>query len=145
MTLDFEAPSREIAATSDAVRLAIAAVKANPPLNPLPWREDDSVVRSANSNAVAQWAEWADAAHIAAAVNAAPLLIAEVERLQAVVEAAREAVDCWPVPPHSFYCGFWRGSDGYDSRLCDCDVEQRRHDRAHARRALGLEVGNGRD
>lgn len=71
-------------------------------------------------------------------------LTAEVERLQAQLAAARESIDLgWPAPAHGFYCGYWRGPDGYDSRLCDCDVEQRKNDRAHARRALGLEVGNG--
>lgn len=110
------------------VNEAIAAVKANPPLNPLPWREDDSVVRSANSNAVAQWAEWADAGHIAAAVNAAPLLIAEVERLQAVVEAARVAVEA--IKPHHSPCNMG----------CNCDHCKSDFALLIARRALGLEV-----
>jgi len=139
-----------------AVRLAIAAVKANPPLNPLPWREDDSVVRSANSNAVAQWAEWADAAHISAAVNAAPLLIAEVERLQkrlADSEAAAHvwadkfakvlvAVEKWPGVEHSEFCRGWF-VPGFDRTECTCGAWHHERALAELRRALGLEVGNG--
>ena len=70
-------------------------------------------------------------------------LVAEVERLTALLAAARVAVDVWPVPAHSFYCGYWLGPEGYDSRLCDCDVEQRKGDRTHARRAVGLEGSHG--
>lgn len=114
------------------VNEAIAAVKANPPLNPLPWREDDSVVRSANSNAVAQWAEWADAAHIAATVNAAPILIAEVERLQAALAAARVAAGNLPPYPHTqLRCS--------PSEGCHCTSDASNTARIEARRALGLE------
>lgn len=127
----------------DEIQKAIAAVKANPPLNPLPWREDDSVVRSANSNAVAQWAEWADAAHIAAAVNAVPLLIAEVERLQAELDklkALAELVEKQAVlPPHSEFCACFDWHPVSGRRACDCDYAERNAARIEARRALGLE------
>lgn len=93
MSADLEALSREIAATSDAVRLAIAAVKANPPHpeSPMPWRRKDGgigEVLAADDSLVCEMAVDEDAAHIAAAVNAAPVLVAEVERLSAAVATA---------------------------------------------------------
>ena len=116
------------------VNEAIAAVKANPPLNPLPWREDDSVVRSASSNAVAQWAEWADAAHIAAAVNAAPVLLARVAELESRLEAARVAVEKLPKYRHTQLRCSPRGG-------CYCSADAANAARTEARRALELEVG----
>lgn len=92
--VDLDNLSREIAATSDAVRLAIAAVKANPPSpdSPTPWKAQPRrhEVIGAVAAPVADTLNSADAAHIAAAVNAAPLLIAEVERLQGLLPHAAE-------------------------------------------------------
>ena len=67
-----------------AVRLALAALKANPndTESPLPWQQKDRrTVVDADGDFVARCATEADAAHIAAAVNAAPVLAAEVEKL----------------------------------------------------------------
>jgi len=90
-----------------AVRLAIAAVKANP---------------------------IGGLMHINAAVKAVPLLIAEVERLQAALAAARVAVEELP---------------RYEAQMCDIeylgasDLGNANESLDRARRALGLEVGNG--
>lgn len=117
MSADLDTLSREIAATSNAVRLAIAAVKANPrhELYPLPWGRRGIALVSGDGYIVG-----GDLLHIAAAVNAAPVLIAEVERLQSALEAARVAAeklrtncrdDCASVQP------FLPGRD------CDCGAE----------------------
>lgn len=84
MSADLDALTREIAATSDAVRLAIAAVKANPrhELYPLPWGRRGISLVSGDGYIVG-----GDLLHIAAAVNAAPVLVAEVERLQCTLVA----------------------------------------------------------
>ena len=104
-----------------AVRLAIAAVKANPPDAdyPQPWADNGRYIDDAVGDTVANCDSHTSAAHIAAAVNAAPLLIAEVERLQAVVDAARVAVEALTVHSRPLMPADW------------VDV----------RRALGLEVG----
>ena len=111
----------------------ITALRATAPHaeSPLPWREDDSVVRSASSNAVAQWAEWADAAHIAAAVNAAPVLLAEVDALRAQLEALVGLVERWPELDCASWCSDLR---------CTCGAEDQNLARAAARLALGLGV-----
>lgn len=133
------------------VNEAIAAVKSNQPHDesPLPWRAAPAVhlcnVLSANDEAVATQFWYSDAAHIAAAVNAAPLLVAEVERLQAVVEAARVAVArigsvhcsdaCRSMSPAPGGYG-WIGT-------CHCGAVGSNFARVAARNALGLEVGHG--
>lgn len=133
---DLEALSGEIAAISDAVRLAIAAVKANPPHpeSPMPWYgcQFTGVLRDGDSNELADSLTVNDSLHIAAAVNAAPVLIAEVERLQAVVEAARVAVAEMRQDHRSDCARIILGQWG---RECDCGWAEI----LVARRALGLE------
>lgn len=110
---------------------AIAAVKANPPLSPLPWRDKSGAIWGANG-LLADGLYADDAKCARARVNAAPVLVAEVERLQAVVEAARVAVEKWK-PAHSEMCG----------RVCHsncCAHTESNAARTEARRALGLEV-----
>jgi hypothetical protein len=68
-----------------AVRLALVALKANPlnPDSPLPWRGFGRLVLDRSGNVVCRYI-YADrdcTPGIAAAVNAAPILAAEVERL----------------------------------------------------------------
>lgn len=74
-----------------AVRLALAALKANPPheQSPLPWYgcQFTGVLRDGDSNELADSLTVNDSLHIAAAVNAAPVLVAEVERLQCTLVA----------------------------------------------------------
>lgn len=71
------------------VEEAIAAVKANPPHpeSPLPWRVNGKFLEDSNGDYFGGLGYREDAAHIAAAVNAAPVLIAEVERLQCTLVA----------------------------------------------------------
>lgn len=71
---------------------ALAALKANPPSpdSPLPWRideDDDELLRSSDPDAlrVADVLRPLDARCIAARVTYAPILAAEVERLQGLV------------------------------------------------------------
>ena len=116
------------------VNEAIAAVKANPPNpeSPLPWRRKDGgigEVLAADDSLVCEMAVDEDAAHIAAAVNAAPVIIAEVERLRAQLEAARVAVEA--IKPHHSPCNMG----------CNCDRCKSDFAMLIARRALGLEVG----
>jgi hypothetical protein len=61
--------------------------------SPLPFRADDSIVRAANGNAVAQWVGDEDAHCIAARVTATPVLVAEIERLQKELSAAKFELD----------------------------------------------------
>lgn len=72
------------------VQKAIAAVKANPPHpdSPLPWRVNGKFIEDSKREDVGGIGYRDDAAHIAAAVNAVPILIAEVERLSAAVATA---------------------------------------------------------
>ena len=136
MPVDLDALSREVA---DPVRLALAALKANPPhhQSPLPWqRKWPSDVAAADGTMVVDFAMVADAAHIAAAVNAAPVLAAEVDRLTAQLEAARVAVEK-VLAVHTRDCA----SHGYVTLTpitkweCDCAARFV----AEARRAVGLE------
>jgi hypothetical protein len=124
-----------------AVQEALAALKANPPHdnNPLPWHfaeTDDQGcdVISAFDVHVASECYYKSAAHIAAAVNAAPVLAAEVERLQGLLAAARWKVEQLP---------------RYEEHMCtievlganDLDLANEALDRA--RRAVGLEESHG--
>jgi hypothetical protein len=120
----------------NAAKSAIEALKATAPsnLSPLPWevKAYTSIVRDVNDDRVAEAWHERDAAHIAAAVNAAPHLLARVAELEAALEAARVAVGSvrlWHqtgCDAESFYC----------KAPCNCNV---RHI-ATARLALGLEV-----
>ena len=90
--VDLDALSREVAAAGDdPVRLALAALKANPPSpdSPLPWKGEGPRVIGHNGITVC-YADDKDAAHIAAAVNSAPILAAEVKRLQELLPHAGE-------------------------------------------------------
>lgn len=166
---------------------AIAAVKANPPLSPLPWRDKSGAIWGANG-LLADGLYADDAKCARARVNAAPVLIAEVERLiaavataerlreedrmklircksamrewqvasefaddravkankevarlQAVVEAARVAVEKWAVPSHSGFCDHSCGDGCTNHQPCNCDHAAKVAARTEALRALGLE------
>jgi hypothetical protein len=121
------------------VRLALAAVKANPahPQNTLPWDDCNGEVRASDGVAVCD-ASFRDAAHIAAAVNAAPVLAAEVERLTALLAAARVAVEALPEYYHEASCGIECGHGD-----CCCPAEYGETKRTAARRAVGLEESHG--
>ena len=121
------------------VNEAIAAVKSNPPskITRTPWGLVHCIVVDADGLTVCE-ASFSDAAHIAAAVNAAPVLIAEVERLQTVVEAARVAVEKWPGMEHSEFCRGWF-VPGDDRTECTCGAWHHEKALADLRRALGLE------
>lgn len=125
------------------VQKAIAAVKANPSdyESPLPWRADDTFVFAADGTAAAHWVKHSRAAHIAAAVNAVPLLIAEVERLQAQLADSEAAAHVLVDKFAKVLVAVERM--GHDSRCnAGADVDCR-CGYVEARRALGLEVGNG--
>ncbi len=118
-----------------AVRLALAAVRDNQPdtESPLLWQQTDRrTVVDADGDFVARCATEADAAHIAAAVNAAPILAAEVERLRGLLAAARVAVEALP-ELHPERC--------VNGHQCHCGAVKANKARAEARAALG--VGNG--
>ena len=141
--LDLDALSREVASP---VRLALAAVRDNPPHeeSPLPWAGEGPRVIGHNGIAVC-YADEKDAAHIAAAVNSAPVLAAEVERLTALLAAARVAVAgiglafcsdaCRSVSPSPGGFG-WIGN-------CHCGAVGSNFARTKARRAVGLEGSHG--
>lgn len=130
---------------NSVVQKAIAAVKANPPDDgsEMPWKARKANVYDSNGEDVADCDSPQDAAHIAAAVNAAPVLIAEVERLRAVVDAARVAVEKWPEPVHSRFCDHSCGAGCTNHQPCNCGHATQVAARTEARRALGLEVGHG--
>lgn len=103
----------------------ITALRATAPheLSPLPWRVDDDevsldAVLCSTGLAVSIGSYDKDASHIAAAVNAAPHLLAEVDRLRAQLAAAREAVAALPEHVHELGCrlGSWERCG------CDCDA-----------------------
>lgn len=78
-------------------------------------------------------------------------LIAEVERLQAVVEVARVATAKWPRVNHSrikegvpgtlYVNGLPQCPATYGRNPCECGADEANAARIEARRALGLEVG----
>lgn len=125
------------------VNEAIAAVKANPPddESPLPWSISCKFLEDANGGDVAGFGYDTDIECAHARIAAAPLLVAEVERLQAVVEAARVAVArigsvhcsdaCRSMSPAPGGYG-WIGT-------CHCGAVGSNFARVAARRALGLE------
>ncbi len=125
----------------------IAALKATAPSihSPLPWSVHSCLynMRDAEGNATADVLTDDDAAHIAAAVNAAPHLLARVLELEAALEAARVAVAKWHASDHDELC--W--SLAPDARAaaefgCTCGSDDNNRDRFAARLALGLEAGN---
>ena len=111
----------------------ITALRATAPESPLPWRGLYDVF-DANGFTVAWRVPEPDASHIAAAVNAAPHLLAEIDRLRAQVAAAREAVAGWPTPDHADWCQGWADSRSFAG--CNCAVSKM----TAARLALGLGV-----
>lgn len=131
----------------------ITALKATAPSihSPLPWSVHSCLynMRDAEGNATADVLTDDDAAHIAAAVNAAPHLLARVAELEAVkdslttevlalraaLEAARVAVAELPEYYHEASCGIECGH-----KDCDCPAEYGETKRIAARRAVGLEV-----
>lgn len=122
-----------------AVRLALAALKANPlpfasPLLPHGWAS----MHTENDFFEASCTAVGGRDAIIAAVNAAPVLAAEVERLQGLLAAARVAVELWPVPIHADRCAGWNDQDG-DFAGCNCDCAAVDAARTAARRAVGLE------
>lgn len=155
---------------------ALAAVRANPPHvgSPLPWHNDNKLgalyCHSGFEVCGGRRVCKEDRAHIAAAVNSAPVWAAEVERLQGLLAnaeasahdwmtrsvelgyptaedvykarlaAARVAVAEWPVPIHTDRCAGWNDQDG-DFAGCNCDCAAVDAARTEARRAVGLEEG----
>lgn len=121
-----------------AVRLALAALKANPPheQSPLPWYgcQFTGVLRDGDSNELADSLTVNDSLHIAAAVNAAPHLLAEVDALRAQLEALASLIKRWPTCPHWHDCATLnRGGD------CTCGAVEADLARAEARKLLGVE------
>ena len=90
---DLDQLSREVAAKelTMTVQEALALLRANPrdDGSPLPWHAVKATVLDAAGDALADCESPLDAASIAAAVNAAPVLVAEVERLTALLERLR--------------------------------------------------------
>ncbi len=96
-------------------------------MSPLPWRYNGFDVVDAAGGVVVRGPTKEDGLHIAAAVNAAPHLLAEVDQLRERLAAAREAVA--KRRGHDRSCPTWWDSD----EDCNCGHTQ-------ARLALGLEV-----
>jgi hypothetical protein len=113
-----------------AVRLALAALKANPPPFALPLIElGRAYLADANEVFVTACDGMDVQRHIAAAVNAAPVLAAEVERLNALLAAARVAVES---RGHDTRC------NAFADNAADCGCGYR-----EASRAVGLEESHG--
>lgn len=129
-----------------AVRLALAAVRDNPALSPLPWRDKSGAIWGANG-LLADGLYADDAGHICAAVNAAPILAAEVERLQGLLAAARVAVAKVPVLyRHHHDCASlntYLFRNPPQSPPCNCACEAVNKAQLEARRAVGLEENHG--
>lgn len=117
----------------------IEALKATAPESSLPWRGLYDVF-DANGFTVAWRVLEPDAAHIAAAVNAAPHLLARVAELEGALEAARVAVDeaeaklkaivaSWPAHYHRQGCPWG---------ACNCGADAANAARAEARRLCGV-------
>lgn len=73
-------------------------------------------------------------------------LAAEVERLSALLAAARVAVEKWPTTMHSQHCCGWNAAEGDEpDRIVNCDCHAWKIDKARteARRAVGLEGSHG--
>ena len=142
------------------IQEALAAVRANPPhsASPLPWANDDEGALYCRSGYQLGRAK-GHARHIRAAVNAAPVLAAEVERLQGEVEAERQAgitlgsalfekldflqgqlaayrlaVEALP-ELHPERCA--------NGHQCHCGAVKANKARTEARRAVGLEGSHG--
>ena len=121
------------------IQEALAAVRANPPhsASPLPWANDDEGALYCRSGYQLGRAK-GHARHIRAAVNAAPVLAAEVERLQGLLAAARVAVErlhereCYPTCRSVTH-----------GHSCTCGAVSHNDDITKARRAVGLEGSHG--
>lgn len=111
------------------VNEAIAAVKANQPHedSPLPWSISCKFLEDANGGDVAGFGYDTDIECAHARIAAAPVLVAEVERLQAALDAARVAVAA--IKPCHSPCNMG----------CNCDRCKSDFALLIARRALGLE------
>jgi hypothetical protein len=128
--------SREVAAAGDGpVRLALAALKANQAPFALPvmsfGRADladagEAFVTACNGVEVQR--------HIVAAVNSAPVLAAEVERLQGLLAAARVAVEA--LHERECYPSCRSVTHGHS---CTCGAVSCNDDITELRRAVGLE------
>ena len=126
---------------------ALAAVRDNPPnpLYPLPWCGNGTYVEDALADTVASCDGEELSACIAARVNSAPVLAAEVERLTALLAATRVAVAgiglafcsdaCQSVSPSPGGFG-WIGN-------CHCGAVGSNVARTKARRAVGLDESHG--
>ena len=101
------------------------------PESPLPWRINGRFLEDSNGDDVGGIGYCEDAAHIAAAVNAAPVLLAEVDALRAQLEALVGLVERWPELDCASWCNDLR---------CTCGAEDHNLARAAARLALGLEA-----
>lgn len=110
----------------------ITALRATAPheLSPLPWMATGRRIVDSNKDAVCQYLTEADEKYIMACVNAAPHLLAEVDRLQAQLEALVGLVERWPELDCASWCSDLR---------CTCGAEDQNLARAAARRAVGLE------
>lgn len=75
------------------VQEALAALKANPPHMPPPWKAAGDHVQTVDFTQDMATSNAANARHIAAAVNAAPILAAEVEKLTADLAALQARFD----------------------------------------------------
>lgn len=115
---------------------AIAALRKTAPsiASPLPWSIEHSCIVDARGSVVDNLLLKADRKHIAAAVNAAPHLLAEIDRLRAQLAAAREAM-LRPMA-HDTKCVASRAL--LDPTKCICGVQDRWI--ISTRLALGLEV-----
>jgi len=124
-----------------AVRLAIAAVKANPLSEVSPrWASFDeytcAFIRNPHGGHVAQFRTNTERDYALAAVKAAPVLVAEVERLTAQLAAARAAVAELPMDGHRIDCPALDPDE--EDRRCECSMMATIEE---ARRAVGLEGG----
>ena len=114
---------------------ALAAVRDNPLGNDPPrWAPFDeytcAFIRNPYGGHVAQFRTNTERDYAIAAVNSAPVLAAEVERLTALLAAARVAVEALP-ELHEFGC-----RSGQHGGRCDCNALEYK---TEIRRAVGLE------
>lgn len=115
----------------------IAALRATAPSDnrPLPWQDDEGEVQDCDGYTIARAAK-VERAHIVAAVNAAPHLLAEVDALRAQVAAAREVIDVLKWADHSILCAV----TAVDRGTCDCGAAEANRRLAAAIAVLNAEV-----
>lgn len=113
---------------------ALAAIKtaAPSPETPLPWSESPGHIeyglKDADGLHVGSFRFKQDRDYAKVCVNAAPVLAAEVERLQGLLAAARVAVEAIPWQPHTMACGrAGNGCDCYGGRCNNARTEARRY------------------